>query len=66
MSYSNNGQEALELLQDRNDKTEPLPSIILMDLNMPGLSGVETTEEIRRRYRGAFLPIVAVSGEDNI
>lgn len=35
--------------------------VILLDLNMPGLSGLETAEELLRRVPGRRLPLVAVT-----
>ncbi|MFW7379752.1 MAG: response regulator [Oligoflexus sp.] len=42
MSFASNGEEALGMLRDQSY------DIILMDLNMPGLSGIQTTSQIRR------------------
>ncbi len=35
---SNNGEEALEYLRDKSNKK---PCVILLDLNMPKMSGIE-------------------------
>ena len=40
-----NGVEALEML--RNNQISPLPRIILMDINMPKMGGIETLQQIR-------------------
>lgn len=49
------GTEALSFLQ-----TE-LPDVILMDIQLPGMDGVETTQHIRRLPFGARLPIIALT-----
>ena len=50
-----NGFQALELLQQQDF------ALVLMDIQMPGISGVETTERIRSQYPHRPLPIVALT-----
>lgn len=50
----NSGEECLEYLQH-----QLCPDLILMDMKMPGISGIETTTQIR--HLGFKLPIIAVS-----
>jgi CheY-like chemotaxis protein len=44
-----NGYEALDLLRGQNgkEKITPLPRIILLDLNMPKMNGIEFLKELR-------------------
>ncbi|MET0065594.1 MAG: response regulator [Candidatus Thiodiazotropha sp.] len=42
------------------------PDLILMDLYMPGANGIELTQVIRDRQSFAFIPIVFLSGEDDL
>ena len=44
-----NGLEALNMLRGENDvkKLEPMPTIILLDINMPKMNGIEFLKELR-------------------
>lgn len=58
------GYEALAILEDRFLEYrgfDGFPDIILMDLMMPGITGLETTEVIRKEYPGCNVPIIMVS-----
>jgi CheY-like chemotaxis protein len=43
-----NGLEALELLRKCGTDEMPLPKIILLDLNMPKMNGIEFLKELRK------------------
>lgn len=44
-----NGQEALDLLRGvKQEKIDPLPSIIMLDINMPKMNGIEFLSELRQ------------------
>ncbi len=55
------GQAALDLLE-----SSPF-DLVLMDVQMPGLDGLETTRRIRAREvaSGRHLPVVALTASDN-
>lgn len=60
--YSNlreaeDGQIALEMVQ------EQLPDIIITDLNMPNMDGLELVEALRGREECAGLPIIMLTTE---
>ena len=42
----------------------PVPSLILMDLSMPGISGVDAAVETRKEHPGVRIPIIAVTAHD--
>jgi CheY-like chemotaxis protein len=49
------GREALRYL---NDVTNPLPDFIFLDLRMPGLSGQQCLEEIKKDMRLESIPVI--------
>jgi CheY-like chemotaxis protein len=55
------GREALGYLQARLDSRQPLPSLIVTDLNMPHMNGRLLINELRRHRKLSSVPIIAVS-----
>lgn len=45
-----NGQEAIEWLKDRKSHGDRMPEIVLMDIRMPVLNGIEATAEVSRYF----------------
>ena len=57
---SNNGDDALEMIM------EGIYDIILLDENMPGLTGIETLEKIKAAYPGLPVVMITKSEEESI
>lgn len=57
IAYANNGAEALEQL----DQAEP--NLILLDINMPVMSGLELLAHLRERGVLERVPVIIVSTE---
>ena len=55
VTLADNGFKALELLENQQF------AIILMDIQMPGMNGLETTESIRSRWPNLATPIIALT-----
>ncbi len=53
-----NGEEALNYLMDTNEER---PSIILLDLNMPGMNGLEFLEERFKSPELRAIPLVVLT-----
>ena len=60
VSIVNNGKSAIEAAT-KNDW-----DIILMDIIMPGMNGIEATRIIRKQTRLQQLPIVGLTGADDV
>jgi len=55
--YANDGAAALAVLEADG----PLPQLVLLDLNLPGISGHEVLERVRADPRLAQLPVVVLT-----
>ena len=55
---ADNGREAIRVVE-----AEPDIDIVLMDIMMPEMDGMETTREMRKLERGRQLPIIAVTAK---
>lgn len=61
-TFVNDGVEALEYLTRTGAfehlKDEPLPKLVMLDLNMPRKNGLETAKEIKENPDFAQIPII--------
>ncbi|HET9023716.1 MAG TPA: response regulator, partial [Burkholderiaceae bacterium] len=55
---ADNGRDAIRLVE-----SDPTIDIVLMDIMMPEMDGIETMQQIRRLPRGRDLPMVAVTAK---
>ena len=56
--HKNDGEEALEYLRD---DSKPKPALILLDLNMPKISGVELLKLMRENVNLRHIPVVVLT-----
>ena len=61
----NTGKELLDYLYRRGaflaSEVSPRPSVVLLDLNMPGMTGAEALQEIKQDSALACIPIVVLT-----
>ncbi len=58
------GAEALEQLLGPNGEDESPPSLVLLDLNMPRMGGLEALRRLRTEPRTRLLPVVVLTTSD--
>lgn len=56
MRFARSGAEALKAVESE------LPDLVILDLNMPGLDGLEVLSALRSRPQSAQLPVILVTG----
>ncbi|HEX9005959.1 MAG TPA: response regulator [Bacteroidota bacterium] len=62
ISVARNGQEAVDILTARNVRARP--NLVLLDLNLPKISGREVLKIIKADPQLASVPVVIVSSSD--
>lgn len=59
------GVEALEYLAAATAGAHPLPIVVLLDINLPRLSGIEVLKRLRQTPQIAHLPVVILTSSDD-
>jgi CheY-like chemotaxis protein len=57
--FSASGAEALRVTQRRD------PDLVLMDVNLPDMNGIDTTQLLRAVKRGKEIPVIMMSGHSH-
>lgn len=64
VTVARDGAEALELLFPASGSPGLLPQIVLLDLKLPKVSGIEVLERIRAEEETRLLPVIVVTSSD--
>jgi CheY-like chemotaxis protein len=60
--FVSNGQEAISYIEQTS---EPLPSLVILDLNMPKMNGKETLSYLKTHPRYRNIPVIILSTSEN-
>lgn len=60
LTVMTNGLNGMKWLMDGN-----IPDVIVLDLNMPEMNGIEFLKEVRKLNYFAKTPLIVLSGEDS-
>jgi CheY-like chemotaxis protein len=64
LTVATNGEEALHALFEEEDKSVPLPDLILLDWNLPNVSGGEVLQRIKQHQEFRRIPVLVLSSSD--
>lgn len=69
VDVARDGQQALDYLfhegEFANREDPDLPAVVLLDISLPRLSGLEVLERLRAGVRTALLPVVILTSSDD-
>lgn len=65
VGQAGNGQEAIDLLESSIEQGQPLPDVILMDVRMPVMDGLDATARIKRDHPEIRILILTTYDEDD-
>jgi two-component system response regulator len=61
LTVARDGQEALDILSGRTNNGLPVPGLILLDLNLPKVDGLEVAEKIKTDPKLKRIPVVVLT-----
>ena len=64
LTLANNGKAALEILNDTVSTGEKLPDLILLDINLPKVNGLQVLREIKSNKSTSSIPTVVFTSSD--
>jgi len=65
LSIQDNGESMLRMIEKSEQDGGPFPDIVLLDLNLPRIDGLQLLERMRRDPRWAEVPVVIASSSDS-
>src|SRR5262245_6015030 len=68
ITHVRDGQEALDFLRGRGayaGTAPPAPMLLLLDINMPRVNGVDVLREVKRHPATALIPVIMLTTTDD-
>ncbi|HEX4230232.1 MAG TPA: response regulator [Bryobacteraceae bacterium] len=66
VEIARSGPAALSFLQTIcSDEREPCPRLVLLDLNLPGIGGIEILQRIRAGTRCGQVPVIIITSSES-
>ena len=62
---ANDGEEILDKLKVLQPDPSRLPDLILMDISLPGMSGIQTTQVISRLYKNVRVLMLSMHNNED-
>ena len=65
IAQTDSGHQAIDTLKHLEKQHQPLPNVILMDVRMPGMDGIQATRQIAKQWPSARILILTTYDEDD-
>ena len=62
LHLATDGPETLKRLKNLAEKSSSLPDLILMDIGLPGMSGLDLLAQLKKDTRFSNIPVVILTG----
>jgi len=64
IDVARDGQDAIDYLLGTDDQPNPTPAVVLLDLNLPRVGGLEVLKRIRGEHRTRHVPVVILTSSN--
>ncbi len=65
IEIAKNGNDALQRILGDESSQQALPALILLDLQLPKIGGIDLLTSIREKFNTRQLPVIILSSSDN-
>lgn len=65
IEFARNGDEAVRRILGDEAEIKGLPSLTILDLQLPKIGGIALLTKIREKYNASELPVIILSSSDN-